>query len=54
MGGGASHAKLEDEFGIRNSTVGDIKNNIAKIRSFAPSMENMAKSKKGCKGNAPG
>ena len=32
---GVIHAKLADEYGIGTSTVGDIKKDEAKIRSFA-------------------
>ena len=46
--GGASHAKIVDEFGIGTSTVGDIKDK-AKIRSFASAMESMDMNKKGRK-----
>ena len=47
--GRATQAKLADEYGIGTSTVGKIKKDKAKIRSFASTMDGMAMSKKGCK-----
>ena len=47
--GGATQAKLADEYGIGTSTVGEIKKDEAKIRSFASTMDGMAMSKKGRK-----
>ena len=45
--GGATQAKLADEYGT--STVGEIKKDEAKIRSFASTTDGMAMSKKGRK-----
>ena len=46
---GATQEKLSHEYGIGRSTVGYIKKNEDKIRSFASTMESMAISKKGRK-----
>ena len=44
---GVMQEKLADEYRIGRSTVGDIKKNEDKIRSFASTMESMVISKKG-------
>lgn len=41
--------QLAEGYGIRSSTVGDIKKNEAKIRSFASTMDSIDMSKKGRK-----
>ena len=46
---GATQEKLASEYGIGRSTVGDLKKNEDKIRSFALTMENTAISTKGRK-----
>ena len=46
---GVMQKKLADEYRIGRSTVGDIKKNEDKIKSFALTMESMAISKKGWK-----
>ena len=43
---GAIQTQLAEEYGIGSSTVGDIRKNEAKIRSFASTMDSMAMNKK--------
>ena len=43
---GAIQTQLAEEYGIGSSTVGDIRKNEDKIRSFASTMDRMAMNKK--------